>query len=308
MLDDLRKIIESEMEYDDINDLLMEATDNAIADMFIEDDGEAVMNDEEVLSILNKIPEYDEEAAMNKKLERLAEAYIPEELSYVEEGFISRRMLKKYSKEDLEEKIAKLEEEISELEGKEDRDKKDEKRLAKAKKEIADIKDFMEKNFVEVQESCEYDDEEDLDFLYEALEPEYVEEGFKELIKKLKRTLTENGRAANAHGNHLKNIRKGLINELNTTSSLDELKDFKKWVEDCANDPNLKEIEDKDLKDVIDEHIKWLNKFLNKIDKKINKAQKNEENVQESYNLDGEDLDLDFLYEALDLEYLKEKK
>lgn len=85
MLDDLRRIIESEMEYDDLNDIMMEATDSSIADMFIEEDGEAVISDSEVMSILEKIPDYDEEAAMNKKLARIAEAYIPEELNYTVE-------------------------------------------------------------------------------------------------------------------------------------------------------------------------------------------------------------------------------
>ena len=86
MLDDLRRIIESEMEYDDLNDIMMEATDNAIAAMFIEEDGEAVISDAEVMCILEKIPEYDEEAAMNKKLARIAEAYIPEELVGLQES------------------------------------------------------------------------------------------------------------------------------------------------------------------------------------------------------------------------------
>ena len=86
MLDDLRRIIESEMEYDDLNDIMMEATDNAIADMSIEEDGEAVISDAEVMGILEKIPEYDEEAAMNKKLARIAEAYIPEELVGLQES------------------------------------------------------------------------------------------------------------------------------------------------------------------------------------------------------------------------------
>lgn len=86
MLDDLRRIIESEMEYDDLNDIMMEATDNAIAAMFIEEDGEAVISDAEVMGILEKIPEYDEETAMNKKLARIAEAYIPEELVGLQES------------------------------------------------------------------------------------------------------------------------------------------------------------------------------------------------------------------------------
>ena len=86
MLDDLRRIIESEMEYDDLNDIMMEATDNAIADMFIEEDGEAIISDAEVMGILEKIPEYDEETAMYKKLARIAEAYIPEELVGLQES------------------------------------------------------------------------------------------------------------------------------------------------------------------------------------------------------------------------------
>ena len=48
--------------------------------MFIEDDGEADMDEKEVVSILDKIPAYDEEAQLNKKLERITESYIPEEL------------------------------------------------------------------------------------------------------------------------------------------------------------------------------------------------------------------------------------
>lgn len=169
MLDDLRRIIESEMEYDDLNDIMMEATDNSIADMFIAEDGEAVISDSEVMSILEKIPDYDEEAAMNKKLARIAEAYIPEELEYeeVEEGFISKKILKKYSNKDLQEKMNKLQEEIEELEGNGERDKKQNKRLAKAKKELEDIKKFMDENYAEVQESTEVVEDE-FDFLYEA--------------------------------------------------------------------------------------------------------------------------------------------
>ena len=80
MIDKLRKLIEAEINYDDMNDMLMEATDDSIANMFIEEDGEAVFNDEEIAKILSKIPEYNEDEAMEKKLSKLAEAYIPEEL------------------------------------------------------------------------------------------------------------------------------------------------------------------------------------------------------------------------------------
>lgn len=85
MLDKLRKLIEAEMNYDDVNDIMMEATDSVIADMFIEDDGEAIMDEKEIANILSKIPEYNEDEAMEKKLNKIAEAYIPEELEENEE-------------------------------------------------------------------------------------------------------------------------------------------------------------------------------------------------------------------------------
>lgn len=80
MLSNLRKMIDNEIEHDDMLDIMVEATDTDVADMFIEDEGEAEIDDSEIKSILNKIPEYDEEKALNKKLDRIAESYIPEEL------------------------------------------------------------------------------------------------------------------------------------------------------------------------------------------------------------------------------------
>ena len=43
---------------------------NSLADFFIEDDGEAEIDEKEVIAILSKIPAYDEEEAMNKKLDK----------------------------------------------------------------------------------------------------------------------------------------------------------------------------------------------------------------------------------------------
>ena len=80
MLSKLREMIDAEIENDDMNDIMLEAVDTTIADMFIEDDGEADIPEDEIMGILNKIPEYDEEKELNKKLDRIAEAYIPEEL------------------------------------------------------------------------------------------------------------------------------------------------------------------------------------------------------------------------------------
>lgn len=80
MLNDLRKLIESENRHDEELDLMMEATSSDIMDMFIEEDGEADIPEDEVMSILNKIPAYDEDAILNKKLDRITENYIPEDL------------------------------------------------------------------------------------------------------------------------------------------------------------------------------------------------------------------------------------
>ena len=78
MLSDLRKLIESQNNSDDMLDIMMEALDDSIASAFIEDDGEAEISDDEVIAILNKIPEYDENTELNKKLDRITESYIPE--------------------------------------------------------------------------------------------------------------------------------------------------------------------------------------------------------------------------------------
>lgn len=80
MLSKLREMIDAEINHDDTLDIMVEATDDSIADMFIDDDGEAEIDEKEVVSILNKIPEYDEEKELNKKLDRISEAYIPENL------------------------------------------------------------------------------------------------------------------------------------------------------------------------------------------------------------------------------------
>lgn len=167
MLDDLRRIIESEMEYDDLNDILIEATDNAIASMFIEEDGDAILSDAEVMSVLEKIPEYDEEAAMNKKLERIAEAYIPEELGDgVEEGLFNRLKMRKMSNNELRSKIDELEANGNPNEA--GRYKSElERRLKKEEKKNKKMGVEPEQ---QAQES--YDVNDDLTYLYEAFDLE----------------------------------------------------------------------------------------------------------------------------------------
>ena len=80
MLNNLKKLINAEAESDLQVDLMLEAVNDSIANMFIEEDGEIEMNENEILKVLDKIPAYDEDAELNKKLDRIAESYIPEEL------------------------------------------------------------------------------------------------------------------------------------------------------------------------------------------------------------------------------------
>ena len=80
MLNDLRKLIESENRHDEELDLMMEATSSDIMDMFIEEDGEIEMAEDEIMAVLDKIPAYDVETELNKKLDRITENYIPEDL------------------------------------------------------------------------------------------------------------------------------------------------------------------------------------------------------------------------------------
>ena len=80
MLDNLKKMINAEAENDLQVDLMLEAVNDSIADMFIEDDGEIEMSEDEIMGVLDKIPAYDEEKELNKKLDRIAESYIPEDM------------------------------------------------------------------------------------------------------------------------------------------------------------------------------------------------------------------------------------
>ena len=80
MLGNLKKLINAEAESDLQVDLMLEAVNDSIIDMFIEEDGVIDMAEEEIQAILAKIPGYDEEAEFNKKLDRITENYIPEDL------------------------------------------------------------------------------------------------------------------------------------------------------------------------------------------------------------------------------------
>ena len=81
MLNNLKKMINAEAESDLQVDLMLEAINDSIADMFIEEDGEIEMPENEIMKVLDKIPAYDEDVELNKKLDRITESYIPEDLS-----------------------------------------------------------------------------------------------------------------------------------------------------------------------------------------------------------------------------------
>lgn len=186
MLSDLRKMIDAELENDNMIDMMLEAS-NSIADMFIEDDGEAEIDESEIVSILNKIPEYDEEKELNKKLDRIAECCIPEDV-------------------------------------------------------------------------------------------EYLNESVKDIMMRIKRSFSKSGRAANINDKHLSNLRKGMVNSLNNENDIEELKAYKQWILNDSiawNEETLAGMEDENQKEVMRNHIDWLKNFVNKIDKKIVKLEKN---------------------------------
>lgn len=86
MLENLRQIIDEDNRIENINELMVEATDSAIMDIFIDEDGEAEIPESELNKILSKIPEYNQEEELNKKLKRITESYIPDYDEIVEEG------------------------------------------------------------------------------------------------------------------------------------------------------------------------------------------------------------------------------
>lgn len=88
MLENLRQIIDEDNRIENINELMVEATDSAIMDIFIDEDGEAEIPESELNKILSKIPEYNQEEELNKKLKRITESYIPDydELNTLEEN------------------------------------------------------------------------------------------------------------------------------------------------------------------------------------------------------------------------------
>lgn len=89
MLNDLRQILEEDNRIESDLELMMEAvTDSEMMDAFIDEDGEAEIPESELTKILSKIPEYNRDEELNKRLKRLTESILPDidELGVVEEG------------------------------------------------------------------------------------------------------------------------------------------------------------------------------------------------------------------------------
>jgi len=89
MLNDLRQILEEDNKIENDLELMMEGTDSDMMDMFIDDDGEAEIPESELTKILTKIPEYNREEELNKKLKRLTESVIPDcdDMDIIEESY-----------------------------------------------------------------------------------------------------------------------------------------------------------------------------------------------------------------------------
>lgn len=81
MLEMLKADIEREYREESVMESMSEGVNTDVRDTILDEMGEDVdllEIDDELSSLVNKIPEYDEEKEMNKKLKRLAESYIPE--------------------------------------------------------------------------------------------------------------------------------------------------------------------------------------------------------------------------------------
>lgn len=79
MLNDLRQILEEDNRIESDLELMMEAvTDSEMMDAFIDEDGEAEIPESELTKILSKIPEYNRDEELNKRLKRLTESVIPD--------------------------------------------------------------------------------------------------------------------------------------------------------------------------------------------------------------------------------------
>lgn len=81
MLEMLKADIEREYREESVIESMSEGVDSDVRDAILDEMGEdtdLLEVDDELSSLVNKIPEYDEEKEMNKKLKRLAESYIPE--------------------------------------------------------------------------------------------------------------------------------------------------------------------------------------------------------------------------------------
>ena len=278
MLSNLRKMIDAELENDNMIDMMLEASDS-IADMFIEDDGEAEIDENEILNILNKIPEYDEEKELNKKLDRIAESCIPEDMSYVEERMISRRQAKKWSNDELQQAINELKEEINDYQKVINTiDDPGEKELGTmaikdATKDLQRVQKELEKRLKKAGTNKVEESTEEL-----PDDGEYLNESVKDIMMRIKRSFSKSGREANINDKHLSNLRKGMVNSLNNENDIEELKAYKKWILNDSiawNEETLAGMDDENQKEVMRNHIDWLKKFVNKIDKKIAKLEKN---------------------------------
>lgn len=95
MLNDLRQILEEDNRIESDLEIMMEAaTDSDMMDAFIDEDGEAEIPESELTKILSKIPEYNRDEELNKKLKRLTESVIPDYEILEEKSTLKDKMIR----------------------------------------------------------------------------------------------------------------------------------------------------------------------------------------------------------------------
>ena len=118
---------------------------------------------------------------------------------------------------------------------------------------------------------------------------EYVEEGFKELLGKMGRCFTKNGRIQNDYEKILEKSRKGMKQDVRDAKTKEQLEEYKQWLENGikTNEEVLPNEEDQNVKAVMTRQNEWLKGLLEEVNKKLSK-------ITEGFNPEDEYLEEGF--------------
>ena len=117
----------------------------------------------------------------------------------------------------------------------------------------------------------------------------YVEEGFKELLGKMGRCFTKNGRIQNDYEKILEKSRKGMKQDVRDAKTKEQLEEYKQWLENGikTNEEVLPNEEDQNVKAVMTRQNEWLKGLLEEVNKKLSK-------ITEGFNPEDEYLEEGF--------------